>query len=132
MTKETRRKAFEEEEGDSPISSLIRSATERQARNQHDGRGRAGNAGEKGKDKRGASKATYYISTEAQEAIRELGEPAPTGEDCAQSDLVELAIWRFIKDYRAGLIDIEGMRVPARSLKVAWKLDLEELIQELS
>jgi hypothetical protein len=120
MKKLPRQSAFSQQT--STVANLVSEAREQQAANEHDGRGRAAHAGKLGTDNRGAAKATYYISTDSQELVREMA----TAEDVAQSDIVEVALIFFHRAYAAGQIDLFPLKEPARSLKCSWKLDLEK------
>lgn len=87
-----------------------------------DGRGRPGNAGEKGRDKTGASKATYALPVARQELIRQMAEE----EDVSQTDIVEVAAVILHNLRKAGKIDLEALKVAARSLKVTWHLEIPD------
>lgn len=87
-----------------------------------DGRGRPGNAGEKGKDKTGASKATYALPTRRQELVREMAET----EDVSQTDIVEAAVVALYNAWKGGRVDFEPMKTGAKSLRVTWHLEVED------
>jgi hypothetical protein len=87
-----------------------------------DGRGMPGHAGKKGVDKRGHSKATYYISLERQKLVRGMAEV----EDVRQSDIVEAAVQLIYNLWQSKTIDLEAMKVPTRSLKNTFELDVPD------
>lgn len=102
------------------VSRLLNKAEEKQRQAQTSGAGRPGNAGERGRDRSGRSKATYDISTETQDRLRAVAE----AEGVVISDLVEAAIAAFCTAYEAGKVDLYPLRVPTRSLKADWKLEI--------
>lgn len=87
-----------------------------------DGRGRPGNAGERGKDKTGASKATYALPTHRQELVREMAD----AEDVSQTDIIEAAIVALYNAWKAGRVDFGPIKTGAKSLRVTWHLEVED------
>lgn len=67
-------------------------------------------------------KGTYDLSLALIEAIQEVA----AREDVAQSDIVAWALVEFLERYQAGQVDLSPHKKPARSLRVAQKLDLPE------
>lgn len=102
----------------SVVSRLVGQAEQRQRESATDGRGRPGHAGELGRDKLKRSKATYNLSVDRQNLVREMAE----AEDISQADVVELAVVALYNAWQAGVIDLQDMKTPARSLRVASKL----------
>lgn len=64
-------------------------------------------------------KATYDLPAAILDGIEEV----VSAESIARSDVVALALVRFLSDYRAGL-DITAMKKPARSLRYTYKVAL--------
>lgn len=113
--------------GQSTVQRLVTQATEAQRETAdqvagRDGRGRPGNAGEKGRDRTGATKATYALPVKYQDLIRQVAE----AEDVSQTDIVKLAAVIVYNARKAGRIDFESMKVAARSLKASWYLEVED------
>lgn len=65
-------------------------------------------------------KATFDLSTAMIERVKEVAKT----EDVSQSDIAALALARFFAEYERGAVDLESMKMPARSLKFAFRLDL--------
>lgn len=65
-------------------------------------------------------KGTYDLPLTLLEAVEEVA----AAESIARSDVVALALSRFIADYRAGKIELEPLKVRARSLRHEWKIVL--------
>ncbi len=108
--------------GLSETEQIIQQGLAQQAAMLSDGRGEPGHAGEVGVDKRGQEKATYYISAARQALVREMA----GAEEVSQADMVELAIVGLYNAWRAGKVDVSGMKSPARSLRVLWKLTIPD------
>jgi hypothetical protein len=70
--------------------------------------------------KRRRPKATYDLSLPIQEGIEEI----VAAESISRSDVVALALVRFLADYRAGRMDLGPQKVRARSLRYEWKIQL--------
>lgn len=87
-----------------------------------DGRGRPGNAGEKGRDRTGAAKATYALPTRRQELVREMAE----AEDVSQTDIVEAAIVALYNAWKADRVDFGSIKTGAKSLRATWHLEVED------
>jgi hypothetical protein len=102
----------------SETERIIQQGRERQEALQSDGRGRPGHAGEVGVDKRGQAKATYYFPKARQDLIRKIA----SDEDLTQGSIVEAAIVAFYNAWKAGKVNLENMKTPARSLKATWEL----------
>lgn len=106
----------------STVARLVGQAEERQREKTTGGRGRAGHGGKLGQDKAGRDKATYDLPLDYQDLVRQLAEQ----EDVSQSDIVRVAI-KILHDARqAGQINLADFKIPARSLKASWKLQLPE------
>ena len=109
----------------SVVNRLVKKAEQRQqvqANESADGRGRAGNAGARGIDKTGRAKATYNIPVDRQALVREMAE----AEDVSQADIVESAIVAFYNAWQIEKVDLHGFKVPTRSLKATWKLEIPD------
>lgn len=65
-------------------------------------------------------KATYDLPLAIQAGIEQVVER----ESIARSDVVALALVRFLADYRAGEIEMSEHKVPARSLRYRYKVEL--------
>ena len=65
-------------------------------------------------------KATYDLPLTILAAI----EQVVRAESIARSDVVALALVRFLADYQAGKVDLTALKRPARSLRYAWKIKL--------
>lgn len=100
------------------VLQLSKESLEQQAAQATDGRGRPGHAGQKGVDKRGHQKATYYIPVERQDLVREMAK----AEDVSQGDMIELAIVSLYNAWRAGKLDLDDLKHPKKSLHVMWEL----------
>lgn len=74
--------------------------------------------GEERKQRR--PKGTYDLPLPLIEAVEEVA----TAESIARSDVVALALARFLADYRAGALDLADLKRPARSLRYDWKIAL--------
>ena len=72
--------------------------------------------GEERKQRR--PKGTYDLPLALIEAVDQVA----TAESIARSDVVALALARFIADYRAGALDLAALKRPARSLRYDWKV----------
>lgn len=105
---------------DSIVKRMVGAARARQEAEQTSGQGRPGHAGKIGRDSAGRTKATYNISLAAQDIAREIAE----AEEVSQADIVELALHLLEDAWRAGKVDLHPYKVPTRSLKVSWKLEL--------
>lgn len=70
--------------------------------------------------KRQRPKATYDLSPALQEGIEEV----VAAESISRSDVVALALVRFLADYRAGRVNLTAQKVRARSLRYEWKIQL--------
>lgn len=113
--------------GASAVQRLVSQAADAQAETEarnagRDGRGRPGNAGAVGRDRTGASKATYALPTRRQELVRRMAE----AEDVSQTDIVEAAIVALYNAWEAGRVDLEALKVPAKSLKATWHLEVND------
>ena len=109
----------------SVVSRLVKKAEQRQqeqANQTTDGRGRTGNAGERGVDKTGRAKATYNIPVDRQALVREMA----IAEDVSQADIVETAIVAFYNAWQTEKIDLHELKTPTRSLKATWKLEIPD------
>ena len=107
----------------SVVSRLVKKAEQRQQANQTtDGRGRTGNAGERGVDKTGRAKATYNIPVDRQALVREMAQ----AEDVSQADIVETAIVAFYNAWQTERVDLHELKAPTRSLKATWKLEIPD------
>lgn len=104
------------------VVELSKESLQQQAAQASDGRGQAGHAGQKGVDKRGHEKATYYIPVERQNLVREMAK----AEDVSQSDMIELAVVGLYNAWRAGKLDLAGLKIPKKSLHVMWELSVPE------
>ena len=97
---------------------LIGKSQTTQARNlRSDGRGKAGNAGEKGTDKRGVSKKTLTLDLETQSRI----ELIAVAENIPQGDVVMVAMLVLDELHQAGKIDLEQFKELVYSEKQAWR-----------
>ena len=65
-------------------------------------------------------KATYDLPLPILEGI----EKVVSAESIARSDVVALALVRFLTDYQAGKIEMTDMKRSARSLRYTWKIQL--------
>lgn len=65
-------------------------------------------------------KATYDLPLRLLEAVTEISEK----ESIAKSDLVALAIIRFVDAYRAGNLSLRELKKRTRSLRYEWKLEI--------
>ena len=108
--------------GLSETERIIQQSLARQQELQSDGRGQPAHAGEVGVDKRGQQKATYYIPAARQALVREIAQ----AEEVSQADIVELAIVALHHAWRAGKVDVTGLKKPTKSLRVLWKLDVPD------
>jgi hypothetical protein len=109
----------------SVVSRLVKKAEQRQreqANQATDGRGRVGNAGERGVDKTGRAKATYNIPVDRQALVREMAQ----AEDVSQADIVETAIVAFYNAWQTEKVDLHELKAPTRSLKATWKLEIPD------
>jgi hypothetical protein len=107
------------------VNRLVKKAEERQqaqANQTSDGRGKPGNAGERGVDKTGRAKATYNIPVDRQALVREIAQ----AEDVSQADIVETAIVAFYNAWQSNKIDLHEFKAPTRSLKAIWKLEIPD------
>lgn len=104
------------------VNRLLGQAEEKQEQARTTGQGRPGNAGAVGQDRAGRSKATYDISTATQDRLRAIAE----AEGVAISDLVELAAVAFCTAHEGGKVDLYPLRVPTRSLRADWKLEVPQ------
>ncbi len=103
----------------SKIQQLMnRSRETQEAQQKTDGRGQPGHAGQRGRDKRGQEKVTYYLPLNRQNLVREIA----SHEDVSQTDIAEAAIVAFYNAWQKGEINLDSFKSPARSLKVSWKL----------
>jgi len=112
----------------SVVNRLVKKAEQRQqaqAKSSSDGRGRAGNAGERGVDKTGRAKATYNIPVDRQALVREMAQ----AEEVSQADIVESAIVAFYNAWQGNRIDLHPFKAPTRSLKAIWKLEIPDDFQ---
>lgn len=97
---------------------LIGKSQQIQANNlRRDGRGKAGNAGEKGTDKRGISKKTIPLPLETQSQIERIA----TAENIPQGDVVMVAMRILNELYNAGKIDIDPFKELVYSEKQPWR-----------
>lgn len=104
----------------SKVQQLLTESRRSQEAQRTDGRGRAGHAGQRGRDKRGHEKVTYYLPLDRQNLVREIA----SQEDVSQTDIVEAAVVALYNAWRSGKVDLEELKSPARSLKVSWKLNI--------
>lgn len=104
------------------VGHLVEEAEQRQRESETDGRGRAGRSGKLGIDSRGRAKASYDLPVSRQTLVREMAET----EDVAQSDVVEAAIVVLYNAWQAGQLDFHDLKTHARSLHVAWKLQVPD------
>lgn len=65
-------------------------------------------------------KGTYDLPLPLLEAVDQVA----AAESIARSDVVGLALARFLADYRAGAIDLAELKRPARSLRYDYKIIL--------
>jgi len=65
-------------------------------------------------------KQTYDLPLAMIEAVKELADQ----EDVPQSDIAALALADFLSRYQQGKVDLSRYKVPARSLKFAFHLQL--------
>ena len=70
--------------------------------------------------KRARPKATYDLPARVLAAVDEVADQ----ESVAKSDIVALAIVRFVQAYREGGVELD--KVQARSLRYSWKVQLPE------
>jgi len=110
---------------DSIVKRMVGAAQARQEEERSSGQGRPGHAGKIGRDSAGRTKATYNISLAAQEIARAIAEE----EEVSQADIVEVALRLLDSAWRAGKVDLHPYKVPTRSLKVSWKLELPDEIK---
>jgi hypothetical protein len=109
------------------VKRMVGQSQEAQAEEQakaegKDGRGKPGNAGEIGIDKRGQGKVTYYLSVSRQNLVKEMA----TAEEVSQTDIVEAAVVAFYNVWRAGKLDLDDLKSATKSLRVLWKLDVPD------
>lgn len=123
----SRRSAFDDASAASVVNRLVSEATDALEREEAkaagkklDGRGKPGHAGQVGRDKTHRTKASYDLSLNRQQLVRDLA----AAEGVAQSDVVELAIQLVHEAWQAGRLDFYRLRRPARSLRAEWKLDI--------
>ena len=69
------------------------------------------------------TKATYDLPEDVIAAVRQ----AASEEDVSQSDLVAELLVRALNAYRAGALVLDNQKVPARSLRWLYKLDISQL-----
>ena len=112
----------------SVVSRLVGQAEERQREQETHGRGKPGHGQELGVDQTGRSKATFDLSLERQMMVDEIAQQ----EDVAKSDIAEAAIVAFYNAWRAGKVDLEDLKKPARSLRVLWKISVPDEFNPLS
>lgn len=110
------------EVGASQVQRILDRSQEKIEAETSSGRGKPGHGGELGRDKTGRSKATYDVSADVQNRVRSIAE----GEGVVIGDIVEAALLAFCNAYDAGKIDLQDYRIPTRSLKADWKLELPE------
>ena len=67
-------------------------------------------------------RATYDLPPALRHRIKELAE----AERVPASQLVTLALIRFLKDLKNGAVDIDGYKQPSRSPRYDWNLKLAE------
>ena len=67
-------------------------------------------------------KATYDLSMKLIESVQEIAR----GEDVSQSDVVAWALIDFMERYRAGDVNLDSRKKPARSLRFAYRLEFPE------
>ena len=122
MAKSKRRSAFEDSDYfDQMLDQAQVAAAEEEARaSGRTGKGKPAHAGTLGVDQAGRSKATYDITEATQTAIREIAQ----AEECHISDIAEAALRLFVVKHQAGQIDLHPYKVPTRSLKAIWRLEL--------
>lgn len=65
-------------------------------------------------------KGTYDLPLPLIKAVEEVA----TAESIARSDVVALALVRFLADYRAGALNLAELKRRARSLRYDWKIIL--------
>lgn len=65
-------------------------------------------------------KATYDLPLPILDGIEEI----VAAESISRSDVVALALVRLLADYRAGRVDLESLKTPARSLRYRNKVQL--------
>lgn len=111
----------------STVNSLVNQARVRQEEIKaesegRDGRGKPGNAGEVGTDKRGQDKVTYYLPKPRQDLVKEIA----GSESVSQTDIVEIAVVAFYNAWKAGRIDLDDLKGATKSLRVLWKLDIPD------
>lgn len=111
----------------STVKRMVGKSQEAQAEEQakaegKDGRGKPGNAGQLGIDKRGQGKVTYYLPINRQNLVKEMA----TAEDVSQTDIVEVAIVAFYNAWKAGRFDLDDLKSATKSLRVLWKIDVPD------
>lgn len=106
----------------STVNRLVSQAHDAQKAAHSDGRGKPGNAGQLGRDKEGVTKATYALPISRQDWVREIAE----AEDVSKTDIAEAAIVAFYNAWKAGRVDLSGLKLPAKSLRFSWHLEIPD------
>lgn len=104
------------------VADLSTQARQKQAAAHRDGRGKPGNAGEVGRDKEGVTKATYALPISRQGLVKDMA----VSEDVSQTDIAEAAIVAFYNAWKAGRVDLSGLKSPAKSLRFSWHLEIPD------
>lgn len=106
----------------STVERLVSQARHAQQAVHSDGRGKPGNAGEVGRDKEGVTKVTYALPISRQDLVRQMAE----AEDVSKTDIAEAAIVAFYNAWKAGKVDLSGLKTPAKSLRFSWHLEIPD------
>ena len=83
-----------------------------------DGRGKPGHAGQVGVDKSKYPKSTYRMPLKSQMLVRQMAKE----ENVSQAVIVEIALVAFYIAWKTGILNLDDMKVVARSLRVDSKL----------
>lgn len=127
MTKQpNRRSPFANPSGSADVRRMVDEAQQRQKASQTDGRGRAGNSGQKGVDKRGVKKKTLPLPLETQADIERIAQ----AENVPQGDIVMAAMQVFAELYDAKKIDLFDFKEIIYSDTQAWRSSTRLIIPD--
>lgn len=108
---------------DSAVADLLNTMEERQREAQLPRRQREKKARERAKiQARRDQRATYDLPPEVRQKVKELAD----AERLPASQIVTLALLRFLQAYEAGGVDLSQYKQPSRSPRYDWNLVLPE------
>ncbi len=108
---------------DSAVADLLNTMEERQRESQLPRRLREKKARERAKiQARRDQRATYDLPPEVRGKIKDLADE----ERLPASQIVTLALLRFLRDYESGAVELSQYKQPSRSPRYDWNLVLPE------